>query len=381
MKIGIFGGTYNPVHRSHIDTALLVYRELQLDKLLMIVASDPPHKKVADGVSAGTRLKMVDLSIQGLDGIVSSDMEIRRGGKSYTLDTLLQLKKIYPDDELYLTVGSDMLQDLPNWHEVDDIFGLCTVVAVPRAGYEQDDRAAVENLKKRYGAKVIELHVHLRKISSTCIRRLLKEGRPITGLVEESVEQFIYESGIYFPEDVKEIQKRLRETIDPERYRHTMAVVRRAADLAERYGMDPIRVRTAALLHDCAKSMDKQKLLLYSGEDEFYPNVVHATGGGVVAMKKFGIRDEGILRAIRQHCTGDAGMDDLSKLIYLADMSEYTRDYPCVDEIRNACDISLDEGMRISILRAVRHLEERNLSIHPATIRALHYYTSKEASS
>ncbi len=378
MKIGIYGGTFNPIHCSHLETAKNVTEELCLDRLYLMIAADPPHKEVAGHVSARKRLKMAEMATRQEDRIIPSDMEIRRGGKSYTALTLQDFQRFNPGAELFLVVGSDMLKDLPNWFHVEEVLRLATVVSVPRIGFEQDDESHAERLRKEYHARVIRLRKQVRGISSTEIRERLFAGRPVSGLVAPEVEKYIYESGIYFPDSIRQMQRKCRESLNPRRYVHVASVMRRAAELAEKYDVDREKARIAALLHDCAKCMDKQTLFRLSGEEQFNPNVLHAFAGAIIAEKVYGVTDPDVLEAIRLHCTGDENMSRLSMLIYLADMTEQNRSFPAVSEIRAACDISLEKGMLTALRYTMGYLERMHYDIHPATIRALEFFEKKE---
>ncbi len=376
MRIGIFGGTFNPIHSAHLTTARGALTALALDRVLLMVAADPPHKAVAGAVPGSDRLRMARLAADGVPGLAVSDLELRREGKSYTVDTLRALHEAYPGSELFLIVGSDMLQDIPAWREPAELLRLAAIAAVPRGGYAQEDAAAAALLRGDYGARVIPLPLRPPALSSTEIRRRLFAGLPVTGMLPPAVEDEVYDSGLYFPEEVRKMQEKCRLALNIERYRHTMAVVREAARLAERYGVDAGQARIAALLHDCAKCMDKGLLRVLAGDDCDIPAVLHAFAGAVVAQNDYGVRDPAVLRAIRLHSTGEAGMSRLAMLTYLADITEHTRAFPGVAALRAAVEEGLVAGMRHALSHTLARLSDRGLVVHPATERAARYFAN-----
>ena len=210
-------------------------------------------------------------------------------------------------------------------------------------------------------------------------RERIRSGRPVSGIVPSGAQECIYLEGIYYPETEREHLERLRCELDPERFSHTCRVVRQAALYAERFSIDYRKARTAAMLHDCAKCIDKPTLFLLSGESEFIPPILHAPAGAVIARNRYGITDDEVLRAIRLHCTGDAAMDKLCMAVFLADMTESGRDFPAVDEIRDAVWQSLEYGMLTALRYEMRYLKTKGSVVHPATERALTYYRTKEA--
>ena len=155
MKIGIYGGTFNPPHRGHLTAAAAVVSMLKLDKLLLIPASIPPHKALPEGSStAEQRLEMTRLAGEqlGLGGKVETlDIELRRGGKSYTSDTLVELKALYPDDELWLLMGADMFLSFQTWHEPEKVASLAGIAAFGRTEEDMEPLFSVERDRLYHG--------------------------------------------------------------------------------------------------------------------------------------------------------------------------------------------------------------------------------------
>lgn len=386
MKLGVLGGTFNPIHNAHIQMAECARDALGLDRVLLMVAADPPHKRVDGQVPAERRLAMTRLAVEGLSQIEASELELLREGKSYTSDTLAALLAQFPDAKLYLILGSDMLLNLKFWHCPEEILRLASVAAISRRGLDEHDELAAQDLIDRFGARVLLLGGNVEPISSTNIRERFFAGLPVEGMLPLTVERDCYLRGTYFPPEVQRMQQQVREALTPSRYAHTMGVVRTAALLAAQWGADPEKARIAALLHDCAKCFAPAALAALSGDNTGIASVQHAFAGAVVAKNDYGITDEEILRAIRLHSTGDASMSTLDKVTYLADLTEPGRNFPCVDIMRSFLPMGADYAMYRSLLRtrdyvASLHAQGGNEAFHPAGDRALAYFRTlcKEA--
>lgn len=197
QRIAVFGGTFNPIHNGHIHLAKKFAEVLEAEKVLIIPTNVPPHKRAANLASASDRLAMSRLAVKSDFLFEVSDIEIRRGGPSYTSDTLRELKGRFPDDELYLITGEDMFVTLDKWHEPEVIFSLATVCAAPRS----DSGCAVlseyaEKLKKQ-GAKTRIESIKYLPVSSTMVRNAIKNGENILQYVPKAVEQYIHKNHLY----------------------------------------------------------------------------------------------------------------------------------------------------------------------------------------
>ena len=373
MRIGIFGGSFDPIHTAHMEIAEQAIGELHLDKLILMVAGVSPNKLNSGSAPAKMRLEMARIASEGVPGTEVCDWEVARDGLNYTAETLDALGAAYPGSEFFLIMGSDKISGLRDWYRYDDIVSRAKIAVVPRKGMDGD----VPEAELPEGFLFIPISV--RELSATDIRRRLYFGLPVTGMIPQAVEDFVYEEGIYFPDDVKKIQRKCRAALAPDRYAHVCRVMEQAASYAERFRVDPYQARLAALLHDCAKCMDKKEQFALSGETEYIPAILHAPAGAMVARTEYGIEDPEILEAIRLHCTGDEGMSDLDMLIFLADMTEHGRDFPSVNEIRDAVWQSLEHGMLVALVHEDRYLRQKNAVVHPAAGRAIQYFKRKES--
>jgi nicotinate-nucleotide adenylyltransferase len=180
-KIGIFGGTFNPIHLGHIRLGQLVLDEIKLDKILYIPDNTPPHKSDRNLACGEDRLNMIDIFIKDYDNMESADIELNREGKSYTFETLLELKNVYPNDELYLITGADMFLTLDKWKEPETIFKTANIIGVPRVNsdFEKMEEYA-ENVIKPMGAKVFMLsQTVFDTASSTYVRENIEDYQKI----------------------------------------------------------------------------------------------------------------------------------------------------------------------------------------------------------
>lgn len=377
MRIGLLGGTFNPIHRAHVQMAEIARDEAALDLVLLMVAADPPHKPVDEGVPASERLRLAQIAACGKDRIEASDLEMLRGGKSYTLLTLQELSVQYPEAEFSIIIGSDTLADLPNWYHPEEVLRRSSVLCVPRVGIDQNDAATAQMLRERYGAHVRILSAKADVISSTEIRARLLDGLPVEGMLPDAVEQAVYESGSYFPDAFRALQEKCRAALSPKRYTHVCGTMRAAAKLSVLWKQDPQKARIAALLHDCAKCLDPLKQEVLSGDETGITPVYHAYAGAVLAKTEYGITDEAILRAIRLHTTGDWGMTDFDALIYTADLIEPTRVFFGVEGYRNRISEDIDAYMNDTLNRIAALIERKGKVAHPASARAVQWYEEK----
>ena len=197
-RVGIYGGTFAPIHNGHVQAAKLFMEQMRLDYLFVIPAGIPPHKQVDFEDDPHHRLRMCELAFAGMDGVIVSDMEITREGKSYTVDTLRQLST--PNRRLLLLCGTDMVLTFDQWREYEDILKLCYPVYMRREGDAFLDGMIVEKLAKYYkesGKMFRKIVGEPLVISSTEIRKMLAAGEDISSLVPSSVAAYIEEHRLY----------------------------------------------------------------------------------------------------------------------------------------------------------------------------------------
>ncbi len=201
-RIGIYGGTFSPPHNGHVAAAKAFMEQMWLDFLFVIPAAVPPHKELDCAVSAEDRFRMTQLAFAGTEGVYVSDMELRRGGKSYTVDTLRELSG--EDKRLFLLCGTDMMLTLDEWHEAEEIFRLCYPVYVRREKDPLLDNVIIKKIayyQKTYGKIVRKIQTEPFVISSHEIRAKIGAGEPVDGLVPGPVAEYIASHRLYLPEN------------------------------------------------------------------------------------------------------------------------------------------------------------------------------------
>ena len=370
MKTGIFGGTFNPPHKGHTRLAEKAAEFLGLDRMLIIPSCIPPHKIPGKLASGNDRMEMCRLAFEG-DFYEISSMELDRGDKSYTVETLRELKKLYPDDEFYFIIGSDMLSTFTQWYCWEEILTLANICAASREkGFEPDLSVYTPEQRERF----VLLDVEPFEVSSTQLRRIVA-GEGETDLLDVNVRRYIEENDLY-DDGLSGYRKILYPKLDGYRINHSECVSECAAALAERYGADTEKARLAGLLHDVMKNASADEhfaALEKSGEcfsklELTNPKVWHQITGAAF-LKSEGITDdEEILGAVRWHTTGRADMTLLEKVVYIADFISADRSYPDVGVVRKLAQTSLEEAILYTARYTVKKLVSADLPVHPATV-------------
>lgn len=199
MRIGIFGGAFNPIHNGHMSLAENYFSLLHLDKLIFIPTACPPHKTSQYLAPERDRFNMVSLAIENKSGFEISLIEFDRQGKSYTYDTLKELKKIYPDDELFLIIGADQLLSFHLWYRYKEILEMVTLCTGAREDESQRTQmiSYAENLDGLDMSRFRLLEADVIRVSSTELRNRIKNNESISNLVPQGVEEYILETGLY----------------------------------------------------------------------------------------------------------------------------------------------------------------------------------------
>ena len=192
MRLGLYGGSFNPIHIGHLLIAEFVKEEFFLDEIRFIPTATPPHKRYDSILSADKRFHMIKLAVRGNPSFRVSDIEIKRGGISYTLDTLRQITgQLNKGDALFWFIGMDNLIDFPNWHQPEEILKLCKLIVFARKGFE------VEDVEPHLREQVLFSEAPLIEISSSTIRERVKKGLSICYFVPEPVRKYIQKYRLY----------------------------------------------------------------------------------------------------------------------------------------------------------------------------------------
>lgn len=371
MNVAIFGGSFNPVHKEHINIAVSAINSLSLDKLIIMPSYFTPQKDGRLSASGDDRLEMCRKAFSGIACAEVSDYELKRGGISYSYLTCREFAKKYPDDKRYFIVGADMLANFDKWKYPKEILKNVNLAACARENTESFDFARGK-FNSHFLNPVAEVGYVGKKVSSTRIRALAALGEDVSSFTDEIIAQYITDRGLYFMHEVAGVKKLLK----PERWAHTVRVAVMAAEHCAEAGVSEKSAIIAAALHDCAKNLSADDELLkgFTPPDGVPESVMHQYSGAYVAEKYFGISDKDILNAVRYHTSGRKNMSALEKLIYLSDMLEEGRTYDGVEYLREEFSRGLDYGMYAALDRQVKYLEATGRKIYPLTKEALNYY-------
>ena len=395
MKIGIYGGTFNPPHLGHLAAARAAMDALGLDKLLLMPAATPPHKELPPGSPpAADRLAMAEKLADALlmpKAVQVSALEMDRPGPSYTADTVEQLHEREPEAQLWLLVGSDMFLSLHTWREPERIMKYASVCAFHRTQADEAARFAAqkERLERDYGARIQLIPVPgLVEISSTRLRELLSQGEGREYL-HPSVYGYILLHGLYGTHaDLKHLElPELRACsyamMKEKRVAHVQGVEEEAARLARRWGADETLARRAGVLHDCTKYLELPEQLAlcrqYGVEldalEQQAVKLLHSKTGACIARAVFGEPDE-VYWAIFWHTTAKADMTTLEKILYVADYMEPNRDFEGVERLRALAYEDLDRALLLGVETTIQEMIDRQLPIHSNTLAARDWLTA-----
>ena len=198
MRIGVFGGTFDPIHNGHLAIAEEARSHLDLDEVLVIPASEPWLKAAQPVTAACHRMAMVELAVEPYPSLRASDIELRRPGPTYTVDTLAELRRrLGPAAELYLVLGTDSLVDIAKWHQPWRLFELSSLVGIRRPGSAEFDRGTLDPISPGASAKVKLLEGPMLDVSAVTLRERVSRGLSITEYVPEAVEAYIQQHGLY----------------------------------------------------------------------------------------------------------------------------------------------------------------------------------------
>ena len=387
MKIGIYGGTFNPIHTGHIHAAKQTMELLGLDKLLLIPDRIAPHKEIPSGSpTPEQRLEMLRLAVAGEPGMEVSDMELKREGKSYTYLTVEALREIYPEAQLFLLMGTDMFLSFHTWVNPQRITAHATLAVMYRG--EKGEAAKIESRKAEMEAEGVRVELVKNdtiNISSTQLRRLIA-FRCASEFLPNGVGDYIRRNGLYdsaadwknLPmEDLEPIVIRL---LNPNRVNHVLGCRDTAVELAKRWGADETDAARAGILHDITKALDGPLQLTLCREygtilDDFgykYPKTLHALTGSLVAERIFG-EDSAVVSAICHHTTGKADMNLLEKIIYVADYMEPCRNFPGVEVLRELAFSDITAALKLGLEMTLQHLANLGDEVSPASSQALEF--------
>ncbi len=399
-RIGILGGTFNPIHLAHIMLAETAYAQMGLDKVLIMPSNNPPHKN-ADGIASDEdRAEMVKLALEGHEHLEFSDFELKRDGTTYTSDTLSLLCEQNPDTRYFFIIGADSLFKFDTWHEPATILKKCALVCSGRGSVgSKEVRAKIEELRDRYSSgefvpEIYYIDLSAIEISSNLLRDLISYEMPVEAYLAPSVLEYIQNHKLYLNSQFEAIKRDLKTLLKPSRYAHSISVAKTAVSLAMTIGYETFRPYLTGLLHDCAKYLSDEDMLRTADENdiELTPlerravQLVHAKVGALFVRTKYGIEDEDIISAIRFHTTGRPGMTILEQLIYISDTIEPLRtwgpnklasisDDMELNLIRSMATTDIDRATYIILKLTYEHVTQTyKENVSDETLNTFNYY-------
>lgn len=391
-KIGILGGTFNPIHKGHLALGLAAAEQYGLEEVWLMPSKLPPHKSHFAMLSEEHRLAMTKLAAQTDTRFTVSDFELCREGLTYTADTLELLTKEYPDVTFYFIIGGDSLVNFTSWRRPERILELCTLLAAGRAGYETEKISKTTNeLREQFpqaeiGTVVLPDH----PISSNEIREAFYTGEAerVKPYLPEAVWNYLQEHRLYAKTTFAELDAEMAQVLPRKRYLHSVAVAHLAAAYAVSLGYDPERALIAGILHDCAKAYSDEQLV--TDCDNYSISVteverrngflLHGKLGAFYAKNRYYITDEEILSAISYHTTGRPGMTDLEKAVFLADYLEPFRTQPTepeLNEIRRIAFSDIDKAVYLALKNTLRYLASTGQETDMTTAETFQEYQVK----
>lgn len=387
MTIALYGGSFNPPHPAHVRAAKTAYDSLRPEHFIVMPAAEPPHKAMASGSpDAAERLELTRIAFRACEWADVSDLELKRGGASYTSDTVRELMGMYPGAEIVLVMGADMLLSFELWHEAAFLLKSCRLAVMPREdGGTEELRSCAARLGQKCGAEIAILDAAPMPMSSSELRGLLKQRRGEDILDPDVYARIIRRRDYGSKPSLSWLREQVRPWLKSSRVPHVLGCEQEAVKLAARWGEEQDEAAEAGILHDITKKLSMPEQLLLAEKygivfDKFERTnlkLTHAITGAAVARDLFGV-DDRVCSAIRWHTTAKPGMSLLEKIIYMADYIEPTRDFPGVDALRELAYRDLDAAMALGLEMSLEELREKGTEPHPASVNALLFFRKDE---
>ncbi|MGL5520175.1 MAG: nicotinate-nucleotide adenylyltransferase [Metamycoplasmataceae bacterium] len=340
MKIGLFGGSFNPITKAHLEIAEETIKELNLDFLYFIPANINVNKKKIKLVDGNQRIKMIELVLK--DKMKVSDFELKRKGISYTYKTIEYFKNKFPLAELFFIIGNDNLKNLNDWKNIDYISENCKIVVCKRGEWKKHI-----NFKK-YNCLLIEKGFD--PISSSSFIR----GN--FNFVDKKVRKYIFDNFLYW-------EQILENTLTQERFNHCKNTALFATELSKILNINPKEAYYGGLLHDITKQWTEEKARAFLAKYNFDENIpkymLHQETAFVLLTKIFGADNNNIIvNAIRKHTSLDLELNDFDKMIFMADKICKGRRWEGIQEIRKEAFLNFND----SFLKIVKITNEFNIN-------------------
>ncbi|VEU77862.1 nicotinate-nucleotide adenylyltransferase [Mycoplasmopsis columbinasalis] len=339
MKIGLFGGSFNPVHKGHLEIARLASKQLELDQIIFIPAAKNPFKKKQSIADSQDRINMLNLALADEPNFTVSEFETKRGGVSYTFETIRYFRQKFPNDQLFFLMGSDLLPKLNKWEYIEEIAANCQLVAFRRS--KQINRINA----KRFN--VILLKNPLFEESSTAIRSGHLE------YCDDKVASYIGANFLYAKEIVHNTLKRW-----PDRAKHCVQTAEFAVKLAQATNYSVKKAYFTGLFHDICKYVEGEvaveflaRFMPLSQAKSIKKHEYHQLVGYYWLKHVYKLSDEDILHAIKIHTTMAIDMSILDKILFVADKICEGRRWPGIQKLRKLALEDFEAGF-VAVVRA-----------------------------
>ena len=342
MKVLVFGGSFDPVHKGHVALLRQAIKQIAPDVTHIVPAYHSPFKAKSP-TPFRLRMQMLKQAFSGMSKhLVFDDYELRRGGKTYTYQLISYLLKRYKNPQIYLLVGTDCLNDLHNWKNPQVIFDNAIVVAGKRKGYNENPA--------RFNH--IFLPGFFPKLSSSRVRAHIWMSGSVPATVPAQIIQTIYKNKLYG----LSVHEWLKAHLKPNRYIHSQSVAELAGALSDIYDVNVETAVRAGILHDAGKGFSGPELVRFCRTHKirvpFFedicrqePSLLHSYVSAWLAKHQFGIKDVQTLHAISEHTLGSLHMSTLSKILFVADISSKDRKYKDAFLIRNLALQDLEKAL------------------------------------
>lgn len=389
MKIGIYGGSFNPVHNGHIHLALTAAEEFGLDKIYLVPSKKSPHRSSAEYASDRDRTEMLRLACMVSDKLEVCTYELENERISYSVYTVRHFREIFPDDELFLLIGSDMLLSFDKWFCFEEIMEKASLCVVSRNEGDLEELHKKSEELSKFGQIFIS-DCEPVVASSTDIRKKIAKNKNFSCYLDKNVVQYIIMRGLYsfrgenkLHYDPGEKKKYLKEHLSAKRYNHSLNVAAECRKLALKYGEDPDKAYFAGLLHDICKEIpdSEQKALVercsftVCREELETRSLWHAIAGACFIKTEFGVEDIDILNSVRFHTVGRSGMSRLEEIVYLGDLISADRDYKDVDRMRKLSYTSLNQAMLEAFAYSIKSVVKKGGLVPICTAEGYNFYT------
>ena len=386
-RIGILGGSFNPLHNSHLCAAKRVTSTLKLDELIFIPNNSPPHKKFSSLALYKHRYNMLYETVKNISSFSVSTLE-KENNIHYTIDTLNKIAKnnLYVNASFFLIIGMDSLCNFSSWKNPEEILSFASLVVIERRSVN-NSMSIIKDFEEKYNTKIYYINLNKKNISSTTIRDDIYHANIIKN-VPVPVKKYIAEYELYNYLNTKKInikmlKKELKNRLNYKRYKHSLRVATLSKKLGKFYNINPKYSYIAGLLHDNSKCYSNEEYLSLAKNINIEitesikdnPSILHGVLGATWCSDFYNIKDENFLNSIKYHTTGRAQMSLLEKIIYIADYIEPKRKHSKnLPFLRKLVYKNIDKTLEIILSDTIDLLNQNNKVIDKNTLFAYNYY-------